>query len=64
MTTSDKKLKVEAVWDLDVMVRATHRVCFEEPVTLAEAMVLYEEGKFEDVVDERDQTIVEVLGGE
>lgn len=54
----------KCIWDLDVIVAETHRVVFEEEVTLKEAIEMYSQEIYEDVIDTVNTTIQEVLGGE
>lgn len=42
------------VWDLDVKVEARYRVCFDRSVTLEEAIEMFNDGEYEDVIDEEE----------
>lgn len=43
--------KKSNVWDLEVETLHRYRVCFDEPVTLENAIARFNRGAFEDVID-------------
>lgn len=60
---TSKDLERKSVWDLDVVINETHRVCFDEEVTLREAMDMYMDGVFEDVIDVTNSDLESVISG-
>lgn len=57
-------VKKSGVWDLDVIISETHRVCFDSEVTIQEAMKMYMNDVYEDVIDIKNTQVQSVLGGE
>jgi len=49
------------IWQLDVNRQSVLKVAFSEPVTREDAILLYMEEEFEDIIDEEDHGI-DVVG--